>query len=120
MISHHGDIHHIFPRAYMKKHGMKRGQYNQIANFAYTQTEINIAIGSKPPCEYMQYVRDSQCSGEKARYGGIDNTEDLMANLAANCIPESVFDMDADSYDTFLVERRKLMAAKIRDYYKGL
>ncbi len=120
MISHHGDIHHIFPRAYMKKNGLKRGQYNQIANFAYTQTEINIAIGSRPPSEYMQYVRDSHCAGEKAKYGGIVTVDDLMANLAANCIPNTIFDMDIDDYDTFLGERRKLMAAKMRKYYDGL
>ena len=43
------DVHHIFPRDYLKKQGMTRGQYNQIANYAVAQSEINIAIGKKEP-----------------------------------------------------------------------
>jgi hypothetical protein len=120
MISNHGDVHHIFPRAYMKKNETNRGQYNQIANFAYTQTEINIAIGRKEPAVYMGYMRDEQCQGGKLKYGGITDVADLNANLRANCIPESVCTMTKDHFDAFLLERRKLMAAKIRQYYKGL
>lgn len=120
MISNHGDVHHIFPRAYMKENGLKRGQYNQIANFAYTQTEINIAIGRKSPAVYMGYMCDEQCQGGKLKYGGITDVDDLNANLRANCIPESIFTMTHDDYDAFLLERRKLMARKIRQYYEGL
>src|SRR5439155_1688450 len=40
------DVHHIFTRDYLKTHGYVRGQYNQIANYAVSQSEINIAIGS--------------------------------------------------------------------------
>lgn len=32
LVSHLGDIHHIFPRDLLKKAGMSRSQYNQIAN----------------------------------------------------------------------------------------
>ena len=39
------DVHHLFPRAYLKKYGLTRGQYNQIANYVVAQSEINIAIG---------------------------------------------------------------------------
>lgn len=43
------DVHHIFPKALLKKNGFTRGQYNQIANYVITQSEINIAIGDKEP-----------------------------------------------------------------------
>ena len=33
LITHKGDIHHIFPWDYLKKSGLKRGDYNQIANY---------------------------------------------------------------------------------------
>jgi hypothetical protein len=46
LITHRGDIHHVFPRGYLKKHGMTRGRYNQIANYVYMQSEINIRIGA--------------------------------------------------------------------------
>jgi hypothetical protein len=32
-------------RSLLKKKGLQRGQYNQIANFVVAQSEINIAIG---------------------------------------------------------------------------
>lgn len=43
------DVHHIFPRQYLKENGLQRGQYNQIANYAIAQSEINVAIGDKEP-----------------------------------------------------------------------
>src|SRR3989344_4911012 len=33
LISHRGDIHHLFPKEYLKTKFKKRGEYNQIANF---------------------------------------------------------------------------------------
>lgn len=119
MISHHGDIHHIFPREYLKKQGLKRGKYNQIANFAYTQSEINIKIGSKSPSIYFEELID-QCNGGVARYSGITDIEELKNNLAINCIPESVFGMTVDDYENFLKQRRQLMAKKMHGYYRTL
>ena len=43
-----------------------------------------------------------------------------MANLAANCIPSGVFDMDSSDYEDFLAQRRALMAKKIEAYFKSL
>jgi len=34
------DVHHVYPRNYLKKQGLSRGRYNQIANFVLTQSEI--------------------------------------------------------------------------------
>jgi len=36
------DRHHIYPRNYLKKLGYRQNQYNQIANYALTQSGINI------------------------------------------------------------------------------
>ena len=40
--------------------------------------------------------------------------------MLQNCIPDGIFDMDAGDYRDFLVQRRALMAAKIKDYFLGL
>ncbi len=40
--------------------------------------------------------------------------------MAENCIPSQIMDMDYSNYPEFLVARRKLMAAKIKDYYFSL
>jgi len=41
----------------------------------------------------------------------------MQENFAMHCIPVGMEDKNIDHYDEFLQERRKLMAAKIRDYY---
>jgi hypothetical protein len=45
---------------------------------------------------------------------------ELRANLAENCIPESMLSDSVPDYDAFLEERRKLMAAKLKTYFKAL
>jgi hypothetical protein len=117
--SHLGDIHHIFPRDLLKKAGLTRSQYNQIANYAYTQEEINIKIGNKPPCAYFADIK-AQCSGGPLKYGAISDMSTLQANLAANCVPVEIMDMDVEQFDEFLKRRRELMAEKVRAYYAGL
>lgn len=119
LVSHLGDIHHIFPREYLKKAGMARNQYNQIANYVYAQDAVNIKIGSKAPADYFETVC-GQCEGGSLKYGAIDNVDELKANLAVNCIPASVATMRDSDYEAFLRQRRLLMAAKIRDYYFSL
>lgn len=119
MVSHRGDIHHLFPREYLKVSGLERGDYNQIANFVYAQSEINIKIGKKTPKEYMSEVT-KQVSGGTLTYGGISNETDLAENLRQSCIPSGFEKMEVDDYERFLAERRKLMANKIKEYYYSL
>lgn len=119
LISLKGDIHHIFPRDYLKKNGLTRKEYNQISNYVYMQSETNIRIGNKPPRVYFGEILE-QCNGGPLKYGGILTMEELRHNLAMNCIPESVFTMEIDDYNQFLTERKKLMASKIREYYRML
>ncbi len=119
MIQGKGDIHHIFPKAYIKKTFNSKKEYNQIANFVYTQSEINASIKDRPPLEYFGEVVE-QCKGGPQKYGSIDNMDALEINMRQNCIPKSVFDMSVENYHDFLKERRKLMAKKIENYYKSL
>lgn len=119
LINFGGDVHHIFPKKYLMEHGFDRTQYNQTANYAYLDTPVNISIGKKAPKDYFSLALH-QCGGEQAKCGSIMNEDELRANLAVNCIPEDIFDMDYTRYAEFLEKRRALMAAKIRKYYEGL
>lgn len=119
LITHRGDVHHIFPRAYLKRHGLERGSYNQVANYVMTQSEINIAIGDKSPKEYFKEIRE-QCNGSGLKYGGINSINGLFRSLEMNCIPREIFDMDVNDYDIFLEKRRKLMAQKVKIYFNIL
>lgn len=119
LISHKGDIHHVFPKDYLKKYGLTKGRYNQVANYAYMQSEINIKVANKSPNLYMQDVK-KQCAAGKFKYGGIDSVEDLDKNLKMHCIPDSIYLMDIDKYEDFLEKRRVLMAQKMKGYYLSL
>lgn len=115
-----GDIHHIVPKDYLQKHGYPdRSDYNQVANFALTETPINIAISNRPPADYMADVA-SQIATGKLTLGEITDAGDLARNLEENAIPAGVASVTAETYPDFLAARRRLMAAAIRDYFATL
>ena len=118
LIEQRGDIHHIFPKKYLQKNGHNnRSVYNQIANYVYTQSEINVAIKDNAPCVYMAEMK-KQIAGAGQGYGGIAEEDDLTANLRENCVPMDFVEMDVSGYEVFLRERRKLMAAYIKGFYQ--
>lgn len=119
LITIKSDVHHIFPADYLKQYRVEKSQYNQVANFALTQSEINKAISNKAPNIYFGEVLE-QINGGKKRYGNIDHIEDLRRNLEMNCVPEEIFSMTVSDYPEFLRMRRQLMAARIRKYFELL
>lgn len=120
LIQQRGDIHHIFPKRYLQKNGINnRRDYNQIANYVYTQSEINIKIKNDAPCVYMAKMKEQIANGE-LQYGGITDADDLKKNLAENCVPEDFMNMDSNDYKAFLEKRRILMAGFIRRFYESL
>lgn len=119
MLENRGDIHHLFPKKYLTKHGVPQAQYNQIANYVFLQQEINIKISDDAPKIYMDAVLN-QCSTKQPVYGGIVDVEILRQNLEQNCIPEGFERMEIEDYPEFLVKRREIMAKKIRNYYESL
>ncbi len=119
LLMNRSDVHHVYPRNHLKKQGLSKGRYNQIANFVLAQSEINIAIGDKAPEVYFKELA-AQCDGGKKKYGGITNADELRANLRMSCLPESLLDGGIPAYDDFLEQRRKLMAQKIKTWFAGL
>lgn len=119
LVTHMGDIHHIFPKDFLKKHGLTKGKYNQIANYVYMQSEINIKIGNKAPKVYFELLR-RQFDGGPLKLGSIEDAAVLKKNLAMNCVPDSIMEMDFDDYERFLSERRGLMAQYMKRYYSKL
>lgn len=114
LITTMGDIHHIFPKKYLQNNGItEKSKYNQIANYIYFDTQTNISIADKPPNEYFKIVFD-QTETKKPKYGNIFDIKILKENLKSNCIPENIVSMDVKDYEDFLLERRKLMAEKIK------
>ena len=115
-----GDVHHIFPKEYLKQNGYDdKSKYNQVANYTYLDTGVNISIGKKAPNEYFTKAKEQCCIGECC-IGTILNEDILFKNIETNCIPASILEMKACDYEKFLQERRKLMAEKIKKYYYSI
>ena len=92
--------HHLFPKAYLKSLGLKDGKINQMANYAYIDWKDNMEILDDAPSVYYPIV----CAGR--------TEEEILKMEEENALPHGWEKMD---YETFLVERRKLMAKKIKE-----
>ena len=102
MLINQGDIHHIFPRNYLVRHGYKKPkEYNQISNKVMVQREMNIKINNLAPNEYL------------SKFEGVEK------NFEENAIPEGLKTMDYRDYEAFLDKRKTLLSQKIRDYYNS-
>ena len=98
--------HHLFPRAWLERQGytdMK--QINQQANFAPLEWPDNQAISDAPPAEYVPKMRARFTAQEFARMQALHGLPDGWETM---------------EYETFLTERRRLMAQLIRSGYEQL
>ena len=110
------DIHHIFPKNYLVKHGYDKSKYNRIANFVHLRNDINISVSDLAPREYLGDI----LSGENNHHSDIVNEAEMINNFEDNAIPKILLQAEVDDYDEFLRQRQVLMAEMVREYYKGL
>ena len=116
-----GDVHHLFPKEYLKKAGIEdKNRYNQVANYALLTKGVNISIGKKAPAVYMQEILGALRTGQTSAYTNLTTLDALQENFRINCIPDGFAEMDCSDYDHFLDCRRKLMAARIRSWFENL
>lgn len=115
-----GDIHHIFPKQYLVDNGFDKHEYNQVANYAYLDTPINIKIGKKAPKVYLIEALEAIRGAEDTSFKSIKTEEEFIRNLEDNCIPLDVLEMDHTRYAEFLEARRAKMTALIKQYYNSL
>lgn len=116
------DVHHIFPKSYLQETEELnvRSIYNQVANYTFLDTPVNIAVGKKAPNVYFKEAFDSATLNGTV-FGSPMSLEELKKNLNMNCIPLEIVNWDYNQYlHDFLPQRRKMMAAKIKTYYQGL
>lgn len=115
-----GDVHHIFPKKYLIRNGWtEKSKYNQIANYTYLDTQVNKAVSDDAPYIYFSKALE-QCKTKQLIYGNITDLDILHKNIEQNCIPANIIEMEHTDYDSFLNERRRLMAQKIKSYYYSL
>mgnify|MGYP000977761734 FL=1 len=110
------DIHHIFPKNYLVKHGYDKSKYNRIANFVHLRNDINISVSDLAPREYLGDI----LSRGNNHHSDIVNEAEMVNNFEDNAIPKILLQAEVDDYDEFLRQRQVLMAEMVREYYKGL
>jgi len=119
LIEQRGDIHHLFPKDYLKDNGFDQKQYNQVANFVYTEQSTNIKIGKRPPFKYMKII-ENQIEQKINDICTIDDKKLLFENFKLNDIPVTFLEATHKDYFDFLQDRRKLIASKLKEYYNNL
>jgi len=97
--------HHLFPRKYLKRQGKTKRDIDQVANYALVEWHDNEDIKARPPAEYApKYER---------RFA----PHVLQEMYRYHALPERWYEMD---YQDFLEERRKGIAAIIREGFRRL
>ena len=96
-------VHHIFPKALLRKHGLERNEINAIANFCFLTQDTNLKIGMRDPAEYLPEVQ--------AKHPGV---------LESQWIPTDPELWRVERYADFLAARRKLLAATAQSFLESL
>lgn len=96
-------VHHIFPKALLRRHGFDRNEINAIANFCFLTQDTNIKIGMRDPAEYLPEVQ--------AKHPGV---------LESQWIPTDPELWRVERYSDFLAARRELLAASAQSFLDSL
>lgn len=102
--------HHIFPKSVLSKVGYDTGsnlidkkRVHEIANRVPLTREGNMDIFSKPPAEYLPKVQEAN-----------------PGNLEKFMIPMNPALWEVENYESFLQERRELIAGRINQFMQRL
>jgi hypothetical protein len=90
------EVHHIFPKAQLKKKKYKRPEINALANFCFLTKDTNLDISDRLPEEYFPEI-------EQAHPGA----------LASQWIPEDPSLWKIGRFRDFLEARKVLLAAEV-------
>ena len=98
--------HHLFPKAWLQRQGIvEPRETNQIANFALVEWNDNIAISDAHPSDYLPKYLSRLTEDDRAKM------------FYWHALPENWEQMP---YATFLGERRKRIAAVIKNAFEKI
>lgn len=98
------EVHHIFPKARLYKHGgFSRPEVNSLANFMFLTQETNLKISDRNPEEYLVHYREL--------HPGV---------LESQWIPTDAVLWRYENYRDFLAERRRLLAHAANEFLDSL
>ncbi|MDQ3398182.1 MAG: DUF1524 domain-containing protein, partial [Deinococcota bacterium] len=96
-------VHHIFPRALLYKHGYRKSEVNAVANFTFLTQDTNLKVSDADPAVYLAaYAKKNP---------GV---------LESHWIPMDPELWKAENYLDFLAARRELLAKAANDFLGSL
>jgi hypothetical protein len=96
-------LHHIFPKALLYRHGYARSEVNALANFAFLTQETNLEISDRAPVDYLP--------GYASKHPGA---------LESSWIPMDHDLWQIERYLDFLEARRELLAKAANEFLDSL
>jgi hypothetical protein len=87
------EVHHIFPKALLYKHGYSKAEVNAVANFCFLTKDTNLQISDHRPADYFPEI--------EGKHPGA---------LVSQWIPADPELWQVENYPQFLEERRRLLA----------
>lgn len=92
--------HHIFPRAVLKKANLPDQRINDICNLVFISGSTNRRISDKEPAVYLPDVIEKIGADE----------------LSKQCIPADDGLWKVEKYESFLIKRREMVAARLNRF----
>jgi hypothetical protein len=99
------DIHHVFPKDWCKKHGIKPNVFDSIINKTPLSYRTNRIIGGVAPSEYLAKLERGNEATPR-----IERTK-LDAYLASHLMDPSL--LRTDNFDAFMADRQKQLLSLI-------
>jgi hypothetical protein len=97
------EVHHVFPKDLLYKHGYSRPEVNAIANFTFLTQETNLLVSNRDPAEYLEHF-------------GAKHSDAIRSHW----IPMDRRLWRVENYREFLDARRALLAQAANDFLYGL
>jgi hypothetical protein len=97
------EVHHIFPKAVLYRHGYDRSEVNAIANFTFLTRETNEIVTARNPVEYFEEIL--------RRHPGA---------LESHWIPMDRELWKVENYARFLEARRQLLSDAANGFLQSL
>ncbi len=97
------EVHHVFPKAQLYKHGYSRSEVNALANFCFLTKDTNLSISDRLPEKYFPEI-------EKIHPGA----------LATQWIPSDPLLWKIENFRAFLEARKALLAEEVNKRMEDL
>lgn len=109
-----GQLHHIFPRAYLRQQGYEKEQIEVALNITFLTADSNNFISDRAPSAYLEDRIQHLQGGNVTREMAIAQVKDVLSD---HLVDGEAWDaLLRDDYDAFLVARGKVVQSHLKGW----